>query len=119
MGPKSQSDFADPMTYRPVTLADLARDGKPGREDRPHQRPQSRFFDEEGLKVMATTKLLFDTFHYTVTRRNDGSIEIAPKGDPKATRIFHKRAKRVAIRRFRDLDLSESDWLCPPPCNCG
>jgi hypothetical protein len=43
---------------------------------------------------MATTKLLFDTFHYTVTRRNDGSIEIAPKGDPKATRIFHKRAKR-------------------------
>jgi hypothetical protein len=29
---------------------------------------------------MATTKFLFDTFRYTVMRRNDGSIEIAPKG---------------------------------------
>ena len=43
---------------------------------------------------MATTKLLFDTFRFTVMRRNDGSIEIAPKGDPKGMRIFHKHAKR-------------------------
>jgi hypothetical protein len=39
---------------------------------------------------MATTKLEFDTFRYTVIRRNDGSIAIAPKGNPTATRIFHK-----------------------------
>ena len=30
----------------------------------------------------------------TVIRRNDGSVEIAPKGNPKGTRIFHKHAKR-------------------------
>jgi hypothetical protein len=33
-----------------------------------------------GLTVMATTKLEFDTIRYTVIRRNDGSIAIAPKG---------------------------------------
>ena len=27
-----------------------------------------------------------------------GSIEIAPKGDPKGTRIFHKRAKRYEAK---------------------
>ncbi len=43
---------------------------------------------------MATTKLLFDTFRYTVIRRNDGSIEIAPKRDPRGTRIFRKHARR-------------------------
>jgi hypothetical protein len=43
---------------------------------------------------MATTKLLFDTFRFTVIRRNDSSLEVAPKGDPRGTRIFHKRAKR-------------------------
>jgi hypothetical protein len=48
-----------------------------------------------GVKVMATTKLLFDTFRYTVIRRNDGSLEIARKNDPRGTRIFHKRAKRM------------------------
>jgi hypothetical protein len=52
---------------------------------------------------MATTKLLFDTFRFTVIRRNDGSIEIAPKVDPNGTRIFHKNAKRyqgeLALRR--------------------
>jgi hypothetical protein len=48
----------------------------------------------ESLNAKATTKLLFDTLRYTVIRRNGGSIEIAPKGDPKGTRIFHKRAKR-------------------------
>jgi hypothetical protein len=50
-----------------------------------------------GVKVMATTKLLFDTFRYTVIRRNDGSLEIAPKNDPRGTRIFHKRAKRYEV----------------------
>ena len=34
---------------------------------------------------MPTTKLLFDTFRFAVIRRNDWSIEIAPKGDPKGT----------------------------------
>jgi hypothetical protein len=47
----------------------------------------------EGLTAMATTKLLFDTARFTVIRRND-VIEIAPKCDPKGTRVFHKHAKR-------------------------
>jgi hypothetical protein len=34
------------------------------------------------------------SINYTIIRRNDGSIEIAPKADPQATRIFHKRANR-------------------------
>jgi hypothetical protein len=43
-----------------------------------------------------TATLLFDTSHFTVIRHPSGGIEIAPKGDPGATRIFHKHAKRYA-----------------------
>jgi hypothetical protein len=76
--------------------------GETGREDRKHHRALSGLLDE-GLKVMATSKLLFDTLRFTIFRRNDGSIEIAPKGDPKGTRVFHRQAKRyeseLALRR--------------------
>src|SRR5262245_37690561 len=48
-------------------------------------------------KIMAPTKLLYDTFRFTVIRRNDGSIEIAPKNDPGGTRIYRKRAKRYEL----------------------
>jgi hypothetical protein len=40
------------------------------------------------------TRLLVDTARYTVTRQNDGSIEIAPKDNPKGMRIFHRQAAR-------------------------
>jgi hypothetical protein len=57
----------------------------------------------------------FDTFRFTVIRRNDGSIEIAPKGDPNGTRIFHKRAKRhesdLVAAHHRD-GLDGLDRLC-------
>ena len=43
---------------------------------------------------MAMTKLLVDTARYTVVRQNDGSIEIAPKDNPKGTRVFHRQAHR-------------------------
>ena len=43
---------------------------------------------------MAMTKLLVDTARYTVVRQNDGSIEIAPKDNPKGTWVFHRQAHR-------------------------
>jgi len=46
-------------------------------------------------RAMAVT-LLFDTCRFTVIRHSSGGIEIAPKTDPGATRIFHKHAKRYA-----------------------
>ena len=69
------------------------------------------------LSAMATTKLLFGTFRFTVTRRNDGSIEIAPKGNPKATRIFHKRAKRYEVS-LRPLTIA-TGWTVSTVCANG
>jgi hypothetical protein len=43
---------------------------------------------------MTMTRLLVDTARYTVVRRNDGSIKITPKDNPKGTRVFHRQAKR-------------------------
>ena len=40
-----------------------------------------------GEGLMAMTRLLVDTARYTVTRQNDGAIEIAPKDNPKGTRV--------------------------------
>ncbi len=41
---------------------------------------------------MAMTRLVVETARYTVVRRNDKSIEIAPKDNPKGTRVFQRQA---------------------------
>ena len=47
-----------------------------------------------GQGLVAMTRLLVDTARYTVIRQNDGSIEIAPKDNPKGMRVFHRQAAR-------------------------
>jgi hypothetical protein len=54
----------------------------------------SGFHSRKGLSAMATAKMLVDTARYTVVRQNGGSIEIAPKDNPKGTRLFHRQAER-------------------------
>ena len=57
----------------------------------------------------------FPTFRYTIIRRNDSSLEVAPKGNPTDTRIFHKHAKRheaeLVAAHHRD-GLDGLDRLC-------
>ena len=43
---------------------------------------------------MTMTRLLVDTARYTVIHQDDGSIEIAPKDNPKGTQVFHRQAAR-------------------------
>jgi hypothetical protein len=43
----------------------------------------------EDLTRMATSKVLYESLRYTVTRRNDGSIQVTSKNQPEKARIFN------------------------------
>jgi len=63
---------------------------------------------------MAKTALLFDTFRYTVIRRNDGSIESDRKATPTATstRVLKSHSALTA-----GVSSSAVSGLCVQPAN--
>ena len=60
---------------------------------------------------MAAAKVLFESFRFTVIRRDDRSIEIAPKDDPTQARIFHTLESDI-VEAYRREGFAGIDRLC-------
>jgi hypothetical protein len=60
---------------------------------------------------MAAAKVLFESFRFTVIRRNDRSIEIVPKDDPRKARTFRTLESDILDAYYRD-GFAGVDRLC-------